>query len=122
VIEFIVILANAANICWSVSGLVVGIAKDRGYIDHPHLEPFRWLWAELRPFFLPATGIMAAWVIVHGEMTPVGAVIYGMNVAAWFAFKDIDKDDRWKRRRAKLAAKIERRGSRLVAVPLGGES
>ena len=121
-IELIVGLAQTVNMCWPVSGLLITIAKVRGDLENPIVRPFRWLWAELRPFYLPATGFLMGYVLVHGDMTPLQAVLWGMNVWSWFVFKDEDDDDRWKRRKDKLAAKIERRGSRLVAVPVGGES
>lgn len=81
---------------------------------------YRTIWAELRPFYLPAA---AVWIVdraVHGEVKGWGAFVVGCTIANWFFFKDLDDDDRWKRRKAKAVEKLERRGSRLVAVPVEG--
>jgi len=78
------------------------------------------IWAELRPFYLPAVGVVITRLVLAGEMRGWNIFFEACALANWWFFKDVDDDDRWKRRKAKLVAMVQRQGSRLVVVPGGG--
>lgn len=101
---------------WANSVIVIYSARHEG------LEPARWArwcWAELRPFYLPANAVFAISGFLISPWTLGGSVIAtGLGLMVWHLGKDVDDDDRWKRRKAKLAAKVFRKGARLVVVPV----
>jgi hypothetical protein len=72
---------------------------------------------ELRPLYLPAHMIVVAYQLVHGSPDWLNAVL-GFALA-WVIWKVKDDDDRWKRRRKKLAEKVEAVGGKLTVVPVG---
>jgi hypothetical protein len=114
-------LAKWVLIMWPVSGLGLLLTK---LIDAHYRPTFlRFLYHELKPFYLPALAAYPVLLVLHGGDVTVGELVYvGFSVLNWFVFKDgVDDDDRWKRRLRKLAERIERSGSRLVVVPAGGE-
>jgi hypothetical protein len=84
----------------------------------------RELRAELRPFYLPAAGIVLAVHIGNGEIGDWWTAFNdSCRFGLWFMYKDFDNDDdRWKRRKARLTEKIQRVGARLVVVPAGNSS
>jgi hypothetical protein len=84
----------------------------------------RGLRAELRPFFLPAAAVILAIHVGSGEIRDWWTALNdGCRFGLWFMLKDFDNDDdRWKRRRQKLAEKIQRKGARLVVVPAGSSA
>ncbi len=78
----------------------------------------RWVFWELRPFYLPAVVLLAG---TYGHFTdPLADFSYASEVACWFLWKDSDGDDnRWKRRRRRVVEAVRRVGSRLAVVPAG---
>jgi hypothetical protein len=44
-------------------------------------------------------------------------LVYAINFLVWRAFRDVDDDDRWKRRRRKATESIKRIGARLIITP-----
>lgn len=87
-----------------------------------NITPVRNLWAELRPFYLPAAlfqlGLDVAKVDVLDFQTALKLVLSVLGVLAWWFLKDADHDDRWRRRRRKAAAKVHALASgRLAVVP-----
>lgn len=115
----IVGLAGVVVSVWALSAL--GLSWF-GRHDLPPVRICRFLWAELRPVYLPGVAILIAQHVMAGEMLGWNSLLHACQIFNWFAFKDIDDDDRWKRRKAKLVERIERRGARLVVVPAGGDS
>lgn len=117
----IVLLANVVAFTWSWSGAIISITKElRRDIDHRAFRPFRWCLAEFRPLYLPAIGVVIIHRSIQGHATPMWILTHVISLATWWWFKDVDKDDRWKRRRAKAAEKVKALASgRLVAVPAG---
>lgn len=114
-------LAGLTVSLWSVSGVILSITKSFGVRrDHPALRTWRWTWAELRPFYLSAVAVKIGLLVVSGEMLGWNTFFSACYVLNWFYFKDIDEDDRWKRRKAKLLEKVTRKGGRLVAAPVNG--
>jgi hypothetical protein len=101
---------------WALASVAILDARRNG------IEPYRlvrWCWRELRPLFLPANAmfgvagyLLSPWLLLSSAITvPMGLLI-------WYVCKDIDDHDQWKRRKAKLAAKVARNGARLVVVPV----
>jgi hypothetical protein len=101
---------------WAISVIVIYTAR-RERVDPARWA--RWCWAELRPSYLPA---IAAYAIAAFLISPwtLGAnvIAIGLGLLVWHLGKDIDDDERWKRRKAKLAAKVSRKRARLVVVPV----
>lgn len=83
---------------------------------------FRNVYHECKPFYWPAVIVMIAGdVYPHSFITYVLNWVHWLNLVtfwiAWIACKDVDDDDRWKRRRRKLAEAVKSIGSKLVVVP-----
>jgi hypothetical protein len=101
---------------WAISVIVIYTARHEG------VEPARWArwcWAELRPSYLPANAVFAITGFLISPWTLGANVIaIGLGLLVWHLGKDLDDDERWKRRKAKLAAKVSRKGARLVVVPV----
>lgn len=100
---------------WILSAIFIGIRRGRGG------EPPEWLrsvfW-NLRPFYLLSTAAFWIYPIVTAVMGWLDWFAVAATPLIWIWFKDIDgDDDRWKRRRAKARAAIQRLGDRLVIVP-----
>src|SRR6266498_3598042 len=67
----------------------------------------RTLFCELRPFFLPSACLMLVYATIHHESLFWRSFTFACNVVNWFFYKDrFDDDDRWKRRKAKLAETV----------------
>jgi len=111
--RILIAFAAAVTTTWTLSGMALSTLKGAGY----HSRLIRGLWAELRPFYLPAVAVLITNHVMAGEMIGWNTFAHTCQIANWFFFKDVDDDDRWKRRKAKLAEKIERRGGRLVVIP-----
>jgi hypothetical protein len=93
--------------------VLLGIAADR-------LKPFRTIRTELRPFALPALLVSYVAAAFPDGLGPWGYLGLALNLWNWWnLFRDKDDDDRWKRRREKLAAKVAEVGGKLQVVPAG---
>lgn len=76
---------------------------------------------EIHPF-LPAMIVVDLTKDVWGRPVLDGTLSYVLSVLMLFLWATSkDDDDRWKRRRRKLSAKVAQSGSRLVVVPAGVE-
>ena len=114
-------IADLVVASWCVAGLVLSLSKFVGIAgDRAGVRLARWVWAELRPLYLPAVAVIIAGYVMTGEMLGWHTFFSACSILNWFFYKDIDDDDRWKRRKAKLLARVTRRGGRLVAVPASG--
>lgn len=108
--------AEMVIVLWVYNGLILKMWFGRR--DHPFLKTPRWVWAELRPFYLPAVVVHIVNLSMLGQVLGWNSFFIACTVLNWWLLKDADDDDRWKRRKRKLAEKIERQGARLVAVPV----
>lgn len=108
------VVACYIQVAWVLSGIVLELCKDFGRAK-PSLA--RRLFAELRPFYLLAVLVSIADLALNGEMLGWNTVFCALNLACWWIYKDADDDDRWKRRRRKVAEKVARLGGRLTVVP-----
>lgn len=120
-IDFLDVMSSVVQIAWIASGLTLSIIKDvfgpmmRRKIRKPTIS--RWVWAELRPVYLPACFVHTFCTAAQGELHDWGIYVEALSYLNWFILKDADEDDRWKRRREKLAETVQRVGARLVVVP-----
>lgn len=96
--------------------LSVGPVFGRGLPDSRFRRVLVILRAEVRPFYLPAMVVCMAEETAQGELTGWRVLVEILAVMAWWAFKGED-DDRWKRRRKRVQAKIAQVGAKLVVVP-----
>lgn len=119
----IVAFGALVAVMWQISsGTLYWTKVLTGAIDQRFLRPHRWLAAELRPFYLPAALIIISDDVVTGRLWGSGWAIFGdaALLACWWLYKDVDDDDRWKRRRAKVVGKVKALASgRLTVVPAG---
>lgn len=73
---------------------------------------------ELKPFALPLLALVCLTDVLTGDLpVPMQVLLAAWNFLSWLVLRTIrDDDDRWKRRRRKVAERIQRQGARLVAV------
>ena len=76
----------------------------------------RILFAELRPFYLPAFIFWTAGDL-PGHHSPIDMIGNAFGVAAYWACRLDDNDDRWKRRRKRITDRIKATVEGLVVVP-----
>jgi len=108
---------------WLLSAIAISIAR-----QDLHVEPkeiFRTMFHETRPFYWPAVIVVDLEAIINGDGGPAAYwtdwlhyLWLGCQVLNWYWFKNIDDDDRWKRRRAKALEAIKSVGARLIVVPV----
>ncbi len=110
-------IADAVTSFWCYAVFIQGMCrafKRGGKI----VDFFTAVYYELRPF-LPYTlaADHVADLIATGPLGP-GRIISDLIVlACWWVLTKYDPDDRWKKRRKKVAEKVARVGGRLVVVP-----
>jgi hypothetical protein len=107
-----------ATICANVSSIWIFSSM---FFDQYSLA--RRLYFELRPFY-PVTRT-AYWILtmMHRPLSWWMYIFMGLDVLCWFILKDrTDDEDRWKRRRRKVAEKIKATNGKLTVVPIGASS
>lgn len=114
-------IASLLSTAWIWHAFLLNMWRTFGGDPDSHWTDLaRWIVSELRPFYLPATLVIIAVHSLRGELLGWNAPIDALRILNWFFYKDEGDDGRWKRRRAKLAAKVRALASgRLVAVPAG---
>lgn len=99
---------------WVIAGVFTRMANERGQ-DIPFAQT---VWAELKPFFLPALVVTTFFDVA--TLDGWGLFFDAVNVGNWYFLRNAGDDDRWKRRKEKLAGKVQALASgRLVVVPAG---
>jgi len=79
----------------------------------------KFIYHEIKPFYWPCAMIHMAHYWLDPNIDLYLKVIVTLMVyfnCKWF--KDVDKDDRWKRRKQKLLEKVKVQAGKLVAVPV----
>lgn len=109
--------ALGVRLAWAFAAFSLWAHRQFGKDVAPYLS---WLYHELRPFYLPALGIHAATCAIAGVPLWFVAIDVALAVKVWRDLRDIDDDDRWKRRRHKAVEKVAEVGRRLTVVPAGG--
>lgn len=105
------VAAGIVIVAWQYAGFVLTLR-----FDYPVVCG---VYHELRPLYLPAVAVAA----VTAALTDYGplwsqAFMTALNIVGWWLYKNVGgDDDRWKRRRQKLAEKVEQVGGRLVVAP-----
>lgn len=115
-------IATAAQSSWMVSFAAYRLLKSSGR-DIPGWV--RWLYFEGRPL----VPLLLPGVYLVGGVA-AGTEGIGWRLASllcgfanwWMSRRDKDDDDRWKRRREALSAKVAEVAGRLQVVPAGGDS
>jgi len=112
------VVGNCAYVAWVAAAWTIHMAKRMG--DEPR-PIFRNIYHELRPFYWAAVLALRAPIIMKNGLLAyvldwVHYLSWGISIFVWVALKDIDDDDRWKRRRKKLAEAVKQIGDRLVVV------
>lgn len=114
-LELIGLLASEVRLIWVLCGMILSWTK-----GHHHKKPISMalrVWAELRPFYLPAVVFYMGDLVLKGEMRGWNIAFAFCALLNWYLLKDVGDDDRWKRRKKKAVEKIKQIGSRLVVAP-----
>lgn len=114
--NWLFIAARLLIFTWIVNGVILMMGN--GHQRPEWVAVNRWIWAELRLFYLPAVAIVIGSLVLRGEVLGWNTLVIFCDLMNWFMLKNLDDDDRWKRRRKKLSEKVARVGGRLVAVPV----
>lgn len=108
-------LCQLAVFFWGAAGLALSNAKRIGLRPPPLI---RNVYHELRPFYWPAV-VVGLLLGATTEASVVAGIKVLLDALVWLLFRNADDDDRWKRRRRRLAQKVAVRGGQLVVVPAG---
>jgi hypothetical protein len=116
-------LATVGICVWVITGCALMTDKIFGgrLAERAHAV-LRTFYLEIKPFYLY---LVAVKIIAAAFQRDVGfwdAFNCGLNICNWYQFKNLDDNDRWKRRRAKLKSKVEVLSGKLVVVPAGNRS
>lgn len=114
-------LCEIALLTWALAGVLLRSARRNGYEAGALVSG---VYRELRPFYIPiAVGsLLCITFIAPGVLglLAVGAPKFAWDLWIWTLLRDVgDDDDRWKRRRRKLARKVAVKGGRLIVAPAG---
>lgn len=111
IVLLVSMLATMIYGAWLLSALALatGYKTDR----------IRSVYHELKPFYWPLVVLMYLPDLVHRELTFSTIWGVGWAIVGWFAFRNVDDDDRWRRRHRKLKSRIKQLGGRLTVVPVG---
>ena len=116
-VDVIYVVANAIHMVIPIACLI-RIFTQAMYGQAPPI--INTVFFELRPFYLPAVLTSAAIDLATGAWNwgnPIFLAVAALNW--WMMRNEKDDDDRWKRRREKLAEKVEAVGGKLTVVPVG---
>lgn len=113
------LIAYFLHVMWVLSSFLLAIMRDFGL----RLSPLTlWTRRELNPFRWWLAG--GWWVLAYFDDPgyAIGAhPLFGLTMGlfcCWAYAHDEDDDDRWKKRRQKLAARVAVLGGRLQVVPV----
>lgn len=112
------LIALPLFVSFASSGLFLWLCQHGGLPKPPTaLRVFH----ETKPFYPSAVSCMTLVPCLTGRVIViiVAGTLAALAIALWRLFRDVgdDDDDRWRRRKEKLVAKVSRLGSRLVTVP-----
>lgn len=117
-IAIVGLAGDIVYVAWILSSIALSGAK---VVGHEPRDMFRTIYHELKPFYWAA--VLA---LNMDDVTKHGIIVYLLNwthylswagfIYIWVAFRNLDDDDRWKRRRKKLAEAVKRVGDRLVVT------
>lgn len=124
-IRFLGLLCSWTFIVWQWSSIAIYVA---GSISPDRREALRrsvlgWIRYELMPvrYLLVVVAYLADMFTSHARFNYWESGALALNL--WFCWfyrqKDDEDDDRWKKRRQKLASKVAEVGGRLQVVPAG---
>lgn len=102
-----------------VAWIFAGVALHVGHAT----EAVKTAFHELKPFYLPALVVLqfASIAVEHGRYTVLDACQAACLIGCWYGLRNAgEDDDRWKRRRRKVAERVQVAGGRLTVV--AGES
>lgn len=120
--KLVCLLSLSGLFAWQLAGLVLlrNLLNVRlGEPELPDLALFiaRTVFHEVKPlyWYLLACHTITQAVVALSIFGGVVEIV--VAVGAWFLFKDVDKDDRWKRRKKKLKEMVTALEGRLHVVP-----
>lgn len=116
--ENISVFCALAIVAWMLSAIFIQQSKNRLPPENTVLRIARWIFHELKPFFLTVAIVrfgtsslpVDSWLWAH-------VIVFGIDCLNWYFYKDIDDDDRWQRRKQKLLDKITITDGKLAVIP-----
>lgn len=118
------VLSALAGMVWVAYGwstMFKDFAKALGWDDV--YEAMRRIRLETKPFRYVAVLLTYLPTALDGKLVGWNAFFFVTGMLACYVTRnDKDDDDRWKRRREKLAGKVAEVGGKLVVVPVGEPS
>jgi len=112
-------VAYVVRLLWITSAIMLELNSSKRLFNKTNL-PYKYflvMFAELKPFYLPAIMFMMAKEIGTHTTNWFSPIDYACAIILYHLLKNVDEDDRWKKRRKKLTEKVKAFGGRLVVVP-----
>lgn len=119
-LDLLDVFMACANAAWMLAGSTLYTIKRSG-MSNPDTGAFRalwWIFCEVKPFFRTfavLTGLYHALPLHPSSWISVGVTV--LQFVYFHIYKDIDDDDRWKRRKQKLLDKITITDGKLAVIP-----
>lgn len=116
--ELIGMLSSGVVITWIFNTAFISLFKRGLKADIPKVSS--WIHNELKPL-IPYI-IIAHWMyhVLGSVGHPISnALEAGWSFYMWWQYKDVDDDDRWKKRKEKAVGVVKSLGHRLVIVNAG---
>lgn len=115
IVKNLIVIFNWIPFIWLQFAFIIFIC--RRFKFNIRLDIFYWVYHELQPFYIPALVSRTFFDAIWNN----GSIIWqGLNVVfgilAWYVYKNMDDDDRWKKRMKKLGDKVKSLGHKLVVV------
>lgn len=115
VVVVIVEIGSWLFVALTWSAIMNTLAKDFGKMS---IGLLNWVALELKPFFWPLAFCSLLDVFSNPESSLFERVMVTLGViVSWVIVKNYKDDDRWKRRREKLAEKVSVVGGKLAITP-----
>lgn len=111
VLEFL--FGFVANL-WLYAAFIIFVVRVAG--GEPY-QSIRTIFHELKPFYLPSTVIGYIFGSTYRERDGWDIVFFAVAVLSYWLYKNVDKDDRWQKRKEKLLEKVAQVGAKLAIVP-----
>lgn len=104
--------------CWLLTAMMLFWQKMLGKRLPERLHGWvRRVYLEIKPFFLYLLVLDLVADAVRRDLSAWDAILFALNVFNYYNLRNLDDDDRWKRRKAKLKEMVSVADGKLVVVP-----
>lgn len=102
------------RIAWGISAFCL---MTKEFLPQKVVTVCKFIFHEFKPFYWPSVALTAISYGAKGTPVWLTAGMIGINWFNWYVYKDADNDDdRWKRRKKKLAKTVKQVGGKLVVT------